>query len=652
MLKRAFKQLRAQVDTAMTLSDASGSLEKNRYDGALVDYHLPDGYGHDLLKRFKKMNPDCVFLLMTNDPNPKLALDWMKNGGSAYIQKPFDTEYLMKIFSKARREKVLLRVEDILEARTRELRKSEARYRVVVENANDAILLIQQGKIQYANPAALQITGYGEDELKSVDFFDLFHPDDRKKMMNQKNYVTQERAAGVALSCRIITASGKERSVEFHSSLIQWENKPSLVCFMQDVTRLKAFECQLLQSQKTEPLGVLTGGIAHDLNNFLFPILGMAELLLQDFPEESPEHAKAHAIFKAGSQCRELIQRLLTFGKNAKPVTVTVKLQTILTEILHLIRCVFSANITVSHRIDMHCGSVMGDPTQLHQMVMNLLTNAYYAVKTVSHGKIEIDLSTVEIPDNDGATFHGVNGTDKTGWFAFPADRRLEMEPGRYAVVTIRDNGCGISPEVMEHIFDPYFTTKGDEGTGLGLYVTATILKSCGGHIQVKSAVGEGTIFTVFYPLKEKKQSWRDKLPSTKSPSMASGNERILLVDDEALVANIMTLTLERLGYKVTQFVDPAEALLAFKGDPTAYDLVLTDLSMSPMNGKELAKEILSVREDLPVLFCTGYASRMNEKESPSMGAKALLKKPVSQADLACAVRAALDESVMACVEN
>ncbi|HBT86926.1 MAG TPA: hybrid sensor histidine kinase/response regulator [Desulfobacter sp.] len=394
-----------------------------------------------------------------------------------------------------------------------------------------------------------------------------------------------------------------------------------------DVTQLKKLQENqnkadeyLRQAQKMESIGNLAGGIAHDFNNLLFPIIGMSELLLEDLPEESLEYKNVEVILEAGKRGRDLVRQILSFSRRSEKKKSPVRLQEILKEALKLSRSTIPSSIQINQDIQEDCGWVMADSVQLHQIVINLITNAYHAVDQ-SEGKINVQLKELSVTTND-----------------LPA--KLNSD-GKYVMLRISDNGCGIEESIKNKIFDPYFTTKDkDKGTGLGLAVVYGIVQDHAGDILVDSKVGEGTVFSIYLPLLE-------QLPETEAEdptiSFQTGLEHILLVDDEKPVAQIEKQMLNRLGYKVTMHTNSQEALECFRANPEAFDLLLTDVTMPGITGDRLAQEVLTIRPDIPVLLCTGFSENIDKRKAEQIGIKGFLMKPVGKSDMARTVRQILD---------
>ena len=387
-------------------------------------------------------------------------------------------------------------------------------------------------------------------------------------------------------------------------------------------TEKKTLRDQIQQAQKLESIGNLAGGIAHDFNNILFPIIGMSELLIEDLPKDSPELENAQEIFTAGNRGAELVKQILTFSRQSDHQLTPVRIQQVLKEVSKLIRTTIPANIEMTWDIQQDCGLVMADSTQLHQIAMNLITNAYHAVEK-NNGKINIILKEKALE---------ISTVEKTS-----------LATGNYATLTISDTGHGIAPGILDKIFEPYFTTKElGKGTGLGLAVVHGIIKEYGGAIEVISDPVEGTTFEVYIPIMKKKT---DRVEIKETIAIPSGTERILVVDDEVSIAKLEGQMLERLGYKVTTYTSSLEALSFFETSPNKFDLVITDMAMPNFTGEALAEKIFSIRQDIPIIICTGFSENINKEKVKTFCVKGFLMKPVVKSDMAHMVRNVLDDA-------
>ena len=396
------------------------------------------------------------------------------------------------------------------------------------------------------------------------------------------------------------------------------DNPIGSIITLRDTREKKRMESQLQQSQKMEAIGTLAGGIAHDFNNILAAILGYSELLLADLPSNASIRNKVEAIHTSGERARDLVSQILAYSRKDEQVRSPIEMHLVIKDALKLLRPAIPATIDIQTQISSNC-HILGDPSRVHQIIMNLCTNAFQSMLE-SGGTLKINLSRIKVEDK--AVGAGV-----------PA--------GNYGKLIISDTGVGIPPENLERIFDPYFTTKEKgKGTGLGLAAVHGIVKSHGGAILVESQIGIGTRFEVYLPLALEKSDTGMQFDS----QIIGGQERILVVDDEHDILEIQKEALERLGYIVTAKDNAHEALKIFVDQPDQFDLVITDMTMPNMAGDKLADELRKVRSDIPVILCTGYSELISQEKAESLGIKGFLMKPVSVKDLANMIRMVLDD--------
>ncbi|MBU1240722.1 response regulator, partial [Myxococcota bacterium] len=394
--------------------------------------------------------------------------------------------------------------------------------------------------------------------------------------------------------------------------------KNQFACIFEDISERKEIEERLRQSQKMESIGYLAGGIAHDFNNLLSPIIGMSELLMEDLPKEGSLHEFASDILSAGQRGRDLVNQIMAFSRLSEPKKESVPLGEVIQEVLRLCRSTIPMDIEIIQQIEASGCRVMGDRTHLHQVAMNLVTNAYHAVEE-NGGSITVTLNKIVGSDDH------------------PQEQRFA---GDYILFDVSDTGNGIAPQFIGKVFDPYFTTREHgKGTGLGLAVVYGIVKELKGEIRVSSEMGKGSSFTVCLPALKDDPSTGKSEPR---PNLPRGTERILLVDDERSIIRVESQMLERLGYSVVACSSGTEALVAFRADPSMFDLVLTDMAMPNMTGEQLASEIRTLKVDVPVIICTGYSEKINQERASSLGIE-LLMKPLELAVLAQKVRDLLD---------
>ncbi|MGO9375756.1 MAG: ATP-binding protein [Syntrophobacteraceae bacterium] len=381
-------------------------------------------------------------------------------------------------------------------------------------------------------------------------------------------------------------------------------------------------QAQLRQAHKMEAVGTLAGGIAHDFNNILTSIIGYTELSLTKISRADPALCCLEQVLNAGLRAKDLVKQILVFSRMKRyQERVHVEIGPVIKDALKLLRASLPTTIVIRQNIEIETSTALADPTEIHQVLVNLCTNAAHAMEETG-GVLEVSLTEVAIVSETAGTPPGLN-------------------PGHYLRLTVSDTGHGMDSATLEHIFDPYFTTKGvGKGSGLGLAVVHGILERHQGKIVVYSKPGEGTTFNVYLPKIESVAALKCEIDTL----IPKGNERIIFVDDEEVLADLGQQMLEHLGYSVLRKTSSVEALELFMAQPEHFDLVVTDYTMPQMTGADLAKEVMRIRPDIPVILCTGFTERITEEKAKDMGIRAFLMKPLSLRDVAESVRNALDK--------
>ena len=388
-----------------------------------------------------------------------------------------------------------------------------------------------------------------------------------------------------------------------------------------ELTRRKEAEAQLIQAQKMEAIGTLAGGIAHDFNNILASIMGYTELALLDIEKESQIHEYLQAVMVAGNRAKDLVRQILTFSRQTEIQLQPLQMGFVLSEVFKLLRASLPSTVEVRLQTNSEA-TVMGDVTQIHQLVMNLCSNAAGAMEQAG-GTLTVALDDVRIdaPQPQGPS---------------------NLPVGSYVMLTVSDTGHGMSPDIMGRIFDPFYTTKEEgKGTGIGLSAVHGIVKSHNGDITVESKPGKGSTFCVYLPAVESNRA--DKVEAQEA--MPAQNETILLVDDERSIAEIGRQMLMRLGYQVLACTDSAEALEIFRSEHDKFDLVVCDMTMPNMTGEELAGKLRGIQPNIPIILCTGYHNRVSELSARDMGVNAFMHKPVSMNQIGGLIREVLDSA-------
>jgi PAS domain S-box-containing protein len=499
--------------------------------------------------------------------------------------------------------------------------ESEEKYRLLVENADEAIFIAQDDVIKFPNPKTLELSGYSEEELAITPFADLIHPEDRQMVVERYRRRLNGENPLSDYAFRIISKANSVLWVHNNVSRTTWDGRPATVNLMRDISEKRHLEEQLRQSQKMESIGKLAGGIAHEFNNVLGIILGNAELAMDDVPDWNPAKESLKEIRKASFRAKEVVRQILSFARKTMTSLKPIEINTIVKESLKLMRASIPTMVDIQPNIPSEPSTIVGDPTEIHQIVINLCTNASHAMKA-SGGILEVGISEVTLDEET-------------------ASRYEDLSAGIFVKLAVKDTGEGISPDILEKVFEPYFTTKEfGAGSGMGLAVVHGIIKRCNGAINITSTVGEGTTVEVLFP----KIAEEVPVEKREESELPTGNERILLVDDDPSIVSMISQMLKRLGYAVTEMTDSAAALERFKSSPSDFDLVVTDMAMPNMSGDKLAAELIKVRKGIPILLCTGHSDTVDEKTAKKIGIKGFAMKPLDMGKLARAVRKALDE--------
>ena len=523
-------------------------------------------------------------------------------------------------------------VRDITERKQAEkdLRESEEKYRQLVNYAPAGIYEVDfvKGKLASVNDVMSEYTGYSKDELLNMSAPDFLTRESQKQMADRiARLIKGEKIYGSA-EYKARAKDGREFWMLVNARYFydKYGKLKSAMVVAHDITDRKRaeeeksrLEDRLQQAQKMEAIGTLAGGIAHDFNNILSVIIGYTELILMSGNIDAEVKQNLKEIFNASKHARDMVKQILAFSRQSKQERKPIQVAHIVKEAIKMLRASLPTTILIQQQIEKDTGIIEADPTQIHQVLMNLCTNAAHAMNG-KDGVMQISLSNVEL---DHAAL----------------EMAPDLKPGSYLQLSVSDTGHGIAPDAYEKIFDPYFTTKKkEEGTGLGLAVVQGIVKSHNGAVTVESEVGKGTRFHMYLPVIMRKLTAEEEI----STPLPMGHESILFVDDEQPLVEIGKQMLQRLGYTVATRTSSVEALELFKANPDRFDLVITDIVMPNMTGEKLAEKMMDIRSDIPVILCTGYSEKITRKHASNMGIQSFLMKPLVMRDLATTVRQAL----------
>ncbi len=514
------------------------------------------------------------------------------------------------------------------------VKESWARYKLLADNVIDIIWVIgvHDLKFSYISPSVERLIGYSVQEIvgKGLELF--LTPESYAYVLKSQDTLISsgwlENRKNLSMELEHICKDGRRIWVEVSAHVLdddRWAD--SLIGISRDITERKhsekekkILEARLMQAQKMESIGVLAGGIAHDFNNILMSILGYTQLARLYVPDENKAaHEKLSRIEKASFRAKDMVSQILAFSRQSEPSILPVQMGPIVLEAIKLLKGSLPSTLSMVTDFQDNIRSVLADPVQIHQVVINLCSNAAHAMEDHG-GVISVSLREIRLEAREALS--------------------MNLPPGYYVRLTVSDTGCGMDDKIREKIFDPYFTTKDvGKGSGMGLAVVHGIVVSCGGKITVESVLGEGATFNLLFPASDR------IIVAEKDPAdrLLHGNERILFVDDEKDIVDMTRESLGTMGYRVTGALNGTEAFHVFSERPDEFDMVITDLTMPGLTGERLAHEIHAMRPDVPVILCTGYNTYFPDEKAKESGIRDILIKPVPARDMAEAIRDILD---------
>lgn len=505
----------------------------------------------------------------------------------------------------------------------RSIRESEEMFRALFEQAGRFCMILQPTDsgipvILDVNEAACLVHGYTRSEMIGRPVVDFDDEEGKRLCVERTKKIMSGKT--LVIETNHVRKDGSIFPVSVCANRIQiGSNPPIILTTEHDISDIrKANEQQKLrQAHKMEALGVLTTGIAHEFNDLITPILGYTEMLIGDKSEHDPDLNYLERVQIAGNRAKELVQQMLAYGRQSMSQRESVRLEVMVENTINLIKNTIPPNISIKKEIEVDFPPAWGTPNEIYQVLLNLCINASHSMP--EGGELTISLKKVGCQE-----FTNLEG---------------QKREGNFVGLSVQDTGAGMDQATLDRIFDPFFTTKGvGKGSGLGLSVVQGIVEQHQGHIEVDSKVGRGSTFHVFLPVSKKEV----KLPDVKSEPLFTGNERILLVDDEPMIIDLTKRILEDFGYKVTEFLDCVEALKRFTEHPQNFDLVITDYGMPKMNGKQFAESVNKICPEIPIILFTGYSDLVSREDIGTWGMDDLLIKPFKLQELSEVVRRVL----------
>jgi len=593
-------------------------LVRHKPDLVLLDVVLPDQNGMTVCRRIKHdaetaLTP--VLLLSGLAVSGDDQVEGLTGGADAYLTKPVLPEVLVA------QAKALIRVRKAEEA----MHASEARLRAIFENSFDALLLIQaDGTISESSPSCARVIGYSKEALIGCDAFELIHPDDQSAIQHEFYRQLRIPNSTVSAVCRIKHQDGSWRWAEMRrTNMLHDPNVSALVTNFRDITDQRAAEEQLRQAQKMEAVGRLAGGIAHDFNNLLTVINGYGELATNSLPAGHPSRELLGEMTKAGERAANLTQQLLAYSRKTVLAPKLIDVNAIISDMERLLRRLISEDIEFIARLQPNMGLIHADPGHLEQVIVNLVVNARDAMPgggTLTIETQQVHLDSTQLESNPG------------------------VRPGEFAMISVNDTGYGMTPEVLAHLFEPFFTTKEvGKGTGLGLAAVHGIVKQSGGHLTVDSAPGAGATFRIYFPLAETIASTTQAEGGIRSAP--KGTETVMLVEDESAVRSLARHVLRGCGYIVLDAAEGRAALELAERREQPIQLLITDVVMPEIGGREVAERLSAIHPETRVLYMSGYTEDAVMRHGILEEQVNFLQKPFSPLELARKVRQVLDQT-------
>ncbi|MCP3876085.1 MAG: response regulator [Desulfobacteraceae bacterium] len=616
--------------TIFEAEDGKKGLEifnSNKIDLILLDLRMPGMNGLEVLNIIKKKSPDTPVIVASGTGNISSVVEALHLGASDYILKPIeDMDVLYHSVTKSLTESQLKkenkiyqgRLEELVKERTKELEESEKRYKAIFEYTGTAAVILEPDyTISMVNSKFCKIVGLKKSEIEWKKKWHAFVADEHKDVIIQYDGQRNKNSQYKADQHEIILINKDGSKKHTYATIAVLPGIDKITVSLLDISEKKEAEQkwnhlakQLKNSQKMEAIGTLAGGIAHDLNNILSPVLGYSEMTMMDVEPDSKIYKYSEKIQKAAYRAADLVNQILSINRSTIEEKKPIRIHPVAKEVIKLLKGSIPSTIKITDKVDRNCGHVNADPTQIHQIIMNLCTNSFHAMETTG-GELTISLKEVSLSKEE-------------------LIKHSNLTLSKYIELQVTDTGNGMDDKTQERIFDHYFTTKEEgKGTGLGLATVYNIVQSYDGEIFVQSDPEQGTSFTILLPIDYSKINNEIKRPKTNIKKKIAG-EKILLIDDNKDIVEMCKKSLEANNYKVEAFSSSPEALNFFKAQHQNIDIVITDQTMPDITGVELAKQMKKINKTIPIILLSGYAKAVDLKEIDMAGISKFIKKPLS----------------------
>lgn len=617
-----------------TVAEALKYAKGEKFLVAVVNLQVPDASGIQLFHLLKRMNGRIRVIMNSAFADLNLVEEGVNGDTVTYLKQAVSPSELLGHIRRVFREQIIGYIQDLetaLAERTAELAERDERLGKLVEHINEVfwISTSDQSEILYVSPRYETMWGRSCASLfqDPRSLWNAVHPQEQERLLTHQS---EANVAGFQGECRIVRPDNSIRWVRIRTFPLK--NPDGDILYLagvaEDITEQKSLEealtkteRQFRQSSRMEAIGTLAGGIAHDFNNILTAILGYTELALATVAKGSRTQRNLQEVLTAGHRAKHLVLQILAFSRQTGQGKKPTPIHMIIREALKLLRATIPSTIEIRQSLKTEA-TILADPTQMHQVIINLCTNAEYAMRETG-GILKISLKDVEVTEDLARMISG-------------------LQVGPHVQLTVKDSGTGMTSEILERMFDPFFTTKPiGEGSGMGMAVAHGIITGHGGAIVVDSVVNKGTKIEVYLPTIPT-PVWERVMDHGPIPI---GKETILFVDDEETIVHLGKELLTQLGYTVEVYTNSVEALGAFRHDPHRFDLVITDQTMPVLTGEALSRELLQIRPDLPIILCTGFSHIMSAEKAKALGIQAYLMKPLAIRDLVPIIRHVLDKT-------